>query len=443
MDILNIYPERVFYYFTEIAKIPRGSGNEKEISDYLVNFAKQKGLFVYQDENNNVLIRKPATKGYENYKSIALQGHMDMVCEKNKEVEFDFTKDPIKLMVENGYLTADGTTLGADNGISVAITLAILESNTIEHPKLEVLITTDEEVGMTGAHNFDITKLESNIIVNIDSEDYGCICVSSAGGIRLNTLLELEKEDIKNKDNIYYIELNGLKGGHSGIDINKGAANATKVLNEILRHLNIQYDLNIVEFVSGGKDNTIPREAIAVIATDASYEQLKKSIDLSLCTLNHQYLSGENNNMKIIIQKLQYNGQTQYTEKSTNKLIEFVNGYHTGVIKMSEDIEGLVETSINMGIFVAKEQKVTITSLIRSSVTNAQNEYYEYVNKYCSKFGGVTNKVESYNPWEFKKDSKIRDHFSKIFKDYTGIEPKTIAIHAGLECGVFAEKILI
>lgn len=441
MDILSLYPQRVFFYFSEIAKIPRGSGNEKQISDYLVNFAKNNGLYVYQDEYNNVLIRKPASSGYEKYKSIALQGHIDMVCEKNKDVEFDFVNDPIKLLVKDGFLTADGTTLGADNGISVAITLAILESDEIKHPKLEVLMTTDEEAGMSGAYNFDITKLESDIIVNIDSEDYGCICVSSAGGIRINSEFDVERENISIDDKIYNIELNGLKGGHSGIDINSGAANSTKIIAEMLRRFNIEYDMNIVKFASGSKDNTIPREASVTITTDATIEEIKKSLQLSMDSLNYEYYEGEKNNMKFFVQEVKNIDSKKLTEKSTRKLIEYINGYNTGVIRMSDDIENLVETSINLGIFRLEDKVVKLSSLIRSSITKSQEDYAKYVEKYGNKFNARTYINDSYSSWEYKKDSDIREHFLKIFKDYNGEDAKIIAIHAGLECGIFAEKI--
>ncbi|WP_288892439.1 aminoacyl-histidine dipeptidase [uncultured Sneathia sp.] len=443
MNIEKLYPERVFHYFLEISKIPRGSGNEKQVSDYLVDFAKKHNLFVYQDENNNVLIRKPATKGYEKYKSICIQGHMDMVCEKNKDVDFDFEKQGINVMVKDGFLTADGTTLGADNGISMGMTLAILESNEIKHPKLEILITTDEEVSMKGAENFDVTKLESEILVNIDSEEYGSIYVSSAGCSRVRTFLELENEEISLKDNIYEIEVKGLNGGHSGADIHENRANAIKILNEVIRRVSVMADVRYISIDCGSKNNTIPREGVAYIVADTSLEKVREYVSLAMDSLNYQYVKTDNN-MCAVVEKKEYSGQKQLTEKATRKLLRYIEGYLTGVIRFSKEIEGLVQTSLNLGIIDTKEDGskkiVTINSLVRSGVTYEQQELCKYLVNYGEKYDSKSVIDDSCNPWEYKKDSKIRDYFARIFEEQTGKKPKIAAIHAGLECGIFSEK---
>lgn len=443
MDIEKLYPERVFHYFLEISKIPRGSGNEKEVSDYLVNFAKSHNLFVYQDEYNNILIRKPATKGYEKYKSICIQGHMDMVCEKNKDVEFDFETQGINVMVKDGFLTANGTTLGADNGISMGMTLAILESDTIKHPKLEILITTDEEVSMKGAEGFDVTKLESDILVNIDSEEYGAIYVSSAGCSRVRTFLNFESEEITLKDNIYGIEIKGLQGGHSGADIHENRANSIKIANEIVRRLSVMTDVRYVSFNAGSKNNTIPREGEVVIVANASIDKVKEYVDLAVDSLNNEYRATEGN-IQAIVTKEKYTGQTQFTEKSTIKLLNYILGYLTGVIRFSSDIKGLVQTSLNLGVITTEDEgnikKVTINSLIRSGVLYEQEQLCEYVVNYGKKYDSESIIDDSCNPWEYKKDSKIRDYFARIFEEQTGVKPNIAAIHAGLECGIFSEK---
>ena len=439
MELEKIYPERVFHYFCEISKIPRGSGNEKAISDYLVKFAKDHNLYVYQDEKYNILIRKDATKGYEKYKPIALQGHMDMVCEKNKDVEFDFEKDPIKIVVKDGFLYGDGTTLGADNGICVGMVLSILESNEIKHPKLEILLTTDEEVGMSGAIFFDVSKLESDMIVNIDSEQYGTICVSSAGCARVRTFIDFEMEEISRKENVYSLEVKGLSGGHSGADINENKANANKILNEIIRRLMVTKDVNIIDFKGGNKNNTIPREALAHIVCDADYDTVNSIVQIAMDSLSYEYKESEST-MQIIVNKVEYEGQKQMTTSSTYKFVRYIQGYLTGVIKKSRDIEGLIQTSLNLGVVDLENGHLVINTLVRSAVLKEQNDLCDYVVEYGNKYGGNSIIDDTANPWEYKKDSKIRDYFAKIFKEQTGEYPKIEAIHAGLECGIFYES---
>lgn len=439
MELEKLYPQRVFHYFCEISKIPRGSGNEKEISDYLVKFAKEHNLYVYQDEKYNILIRKEATKGYEKYKPIALQGHMDMVCEKNKDVEFDFEKDEIKILVKDGFLVADGTTLGADNGICVAMALAILESDEIKHPKLEILLTTDEEVGMSGAIFFDVSKLESDILVNVDSEQYGTICVSSAGCARVRTMIDFEMEEIKHKDKIYSLELKGLSGGHSGADINENKANANKILNEVIRRLSITKEVNIIDFNGGNKNNTIPREAQANIVCNENFETVNEIVQLAIDSLNYEYKESENG-MQIIVEKVDYKNQKQMTTSSTYKFMQYISGYLTGVIRKSKDIENLIQTSLNLGVVELNDGHLTINTLVRSAILKEQNELCDYVVEYGKKFGGESIIDDTANPWEYKKDSKIRDYFAKVFKEQTGEYPKIEAIHAGLECGIFYES---
>ncbi|WP_068267970.1 aminoacyl-histidine dipeptidase [Caviibacter abscessus] len=439
MELEKLYPERVFHYFREISKIPRGSGNEKEISDYLVKFAKDHNLYVYQDEKYNILIRKEATKGYKKYKPIALQGHMDMVCEKNKDVEFDFEKDEIKILVKDGFLVADGTTLGADNGICVAMVLSILESNEIKHPKLEILLTTDEEVGMSGAIFFDVSKLESDILVNVDSEQYGTICVSSAGCARVRTMIDFEMEEIINKDKIYSLELKGLSGGHSGADINENKANANKILNEIIRRLSITKDVNIIDFNGGNKNNTIPRESHAHIVCDENFETVNEIVQMAMDSLSYEYKESEST-MQVIVEKIEYTGQKQMTISSTYKFMQYISGYLTGVIRKSKDIENLIQTSLNLGVVELNNGHLMINTLVRSAILKEQNDLCDYVVEYGNKFGGESIIDDTANPWEYKKDSKIRDYFAKVFKEQTGQYPKIEAIHAGLECGIFYES---
>ena len=268
-NLQNIKSDEVFKHFYNISQIPRGSGNEKEISDYLVNFAKNLNLEVIQDEANNVIIKKPATKGYENAPTVIIQGHMDMVCEKNSDTIHDFHKDPLKLAVKDDYIYAEGTTLGADDGIAVAYAMAILESNSIEHPNIEVLITTDEETGMSGAMAVKKENLKGTILLNLDNEEEGHLLVSCAGGIRTKSIINYEKEKISNEE-VFIIKVKGLKGGHSGADIHLGRGNSNKIIGRALNTINSKINMNLVPVNGGSKDNAIPRESEAVIAVNAN-----------------------------------------------------------------------------------------------------------------------------------------------------------------------------
>ena len=263
MDVEKLYPEKVFHYFREISKIPRGSKKEKEISDWLVKFAKGRGLQVMQDQNYNVVIKKKASEGYEDFSPLILQGHMDMVWEKNKDTKFNFETQGIELVEREGFLKANGTTLGADNGIAVAYALAILDSDDIKHPALEILITTDEEEGMSGAENLDYSVFDGKTLINLDTEEYGEIYVSSAGGGRTTTQFILSPKKIKTEDStLISIEIKGLSGGHSGAEIHKNFGNSNKIMGEVLYHLSKRYSMRLIHIDGGEKVNAIPREAM-------------------------------------------------------------------------------------------------------------------------------------------------------------------------------------
>ena len=295
LQLENLKPQEVFKYFSDISQIPRGSGNEKQISDYLVSEGKRLGLEVVQDEFFNVLIKKPATKGYENSPTVIIQGHMDMVCEKNKETEHDFEKDPIKLRVDGDFLYATDTTLGADNGIAVAMGLAILASTDIAHPALEVIFTADEEESMNGAMNLNGDLFKGTYIINIDSEEEGTITVSCAGGVTALVTVQKEFKDVNSKVALT-IDVKGLLGGHSGMEINKQRANSNilmgRILNHLLNHAEIKFDL--VEISGGAKNNAIPREAEAVILVDEKdTEKLSKELDNILNIFKNEFKTSD------------------------------------------------------------------------------------------------------------------------------------------------------
>ena len=292
----NLEPKSVFYFFEEICNIPHGSKNEKKLSDYIVHFAEKKGLYYRQDEKNNVLIKKTATQGYETQPTIILQSHIDMVCEKNGNIEHDFEKDGLKLIIEDGKIKADGTTLGADNGIGVAYMLAILDAENIAHPDIEAIFTTEEEIGMGGAKAFDVSDLKGKIFINLDSEEQGELVISCCGGNKTNVLLPIVWEKVPEWGMPYLLKITGLKGGHSGTDIHLQRANANKLMGRILLQIFNVYDIRICNILGGEKDNAIPREAETVLLLKSDdVEAIKKMLVLLNKALNNEYKQSENN----------------------------------------------------------------------------------------------------------------------------------------------------
>lgn len=438
----GIYPENVLGFFEEISKIPRGSGKEQQISDWLVKFAKDRNLEVHQDAFNNVIIKKEATKGYEKYETLILQGHMDMVWEKNKDVDFDFEKEGIKLKIEDGYLKAQGTTLGADNGIAIAYGLAILDSNEIVHPKLEVLITTDEEVAMTGAENLDMSLLEGKKMINLDTEEVGKIYVSSAGGATIKLRTKVETIDLENDDKVYLIEITGLQGGHSGAEIHLNLGNSIKILSESLKHLNIKYDFELIEIDGGNKDNAIPREAHAYIATKSDLKELDELLASYIEVKKTEFKNEPS--LKYSIKEVNKNGLRKISVRDTKKLIALYNEFPHGVRTMSKEIKDLVQTSLNFGVLKTEvegnEKVFRINSLLRSSKIKELDELQDYLIELGEKYETYGEKVPSFYPWEYKEDSTLRKLSEKVYKNKYGKEIEIKAIHAGLECGLFVNK---
>ena len=446
MNIEKLYPEKVFHYFSEISKIPRASKKEKEISDWLVKFAKERKLKVIQDEHYNVIIKKKATEGYEDFSPLILQGHMDMVWEKNKDTEFDFSTQGIELVIDGDFLKANGTTLGADNGIAVAYALAILDSDDIKHPALEVVITTDEEDGMSGVVNLDFDEFDGKTLINLDTEEYGEVYVSSAGGTRTETKFIFETKKIGNGYTPISIEVKGLSGGHSGAEIHKNLGNSIKILSEVLYHLSKRYEMSLIHIDGGGKVNAIPREAVAEIAVKLdgdSIDELKKLAGLAFENILKDFKVSDKSPI-LAIEKIEEKN-LGISLGDTLNIINFLHEVPNGVLEMSKHIEGLVETSINIG-FISTEivdgnVKIRIKSLARSMANNPLNKLVEEVTDLTRKHD-ANIKIAASNPsWEYKEDSKIRELIAKSFKEITGNEPVIKAIHAGLECGVFTQNI--
>lgn len=435
----DLSPDLVFCYFEDITRIPRGSGNEKAISDYLVSFAKKHNLEVIQDEALNVIIKKSGSKGYENAPTVILQGHMDMVCEKNKEVEHNFETDPLNIRIEGDFIKAAGTTLGADNGIAVAYCLAILSSKGILHPPLEVLITTEEETGMGGASSIKKENLSGKILINIDSEEEGELLSSCAGGVRNRVKLKIEKEEVKEGFMPLKLIIKGLKGGHSGMEIDKGRGNANKLIGRVLNDLNSNLDIYIAEINGGAKMNAIPREAEAIILAKEKDKVALEELVAKWKEILKNELKNSDSEVVVQIDKLEKKVEKTFTKDLGGRIIELLMLIPNGVQTMSMDIKGLVQSSTNLGIVTTDHNKVIFESAIRSSVKSLKYDIVKRVETVAKLTGAEMTLESEYPEWEYRADSYIRDVFVKVYKDMYNKEPKITAIHAGLECGILKD----
>lgn len=432
----DLNPSLVFKYFEEISQIPRGSGNEKEISNFLYKFAKDLGLEVIQDEHLNILIRKPATEGYENCPGVILQGHVDMVCEKNKDADHDFEKDPIDLRIIDDMIYANGTTLGADNGIAVAMGLAVLASNDLAHPSLEVLITSNEEAGMTGANGLDGGILKGKYIINLDSEEEGYLLVSCAGGNRAYVTLPLTYKSVDENKQALLVEVKGLLGGHSGMDIVKQRANSNVVMGRILNLLDVDYDL--VEVNGGSKNNAIPRECEAKVVVDKNQvDALKSSVSKIEEILKHEF-STTDPGLKVIVEET--TADKALADDCKSKALLLLNLIPNGIQTQSMDIEGLVESSTNLGVVKTSEDKMSFESAVRSSVATLRENINNKTKLLADSVGANFENTDGYPAWEYVKDSKLEHICVDVYEKLTGKKPIITAIHAGLECGLLLDK---
>ena len=436
----NLEPKLVFDFFEKISDIPRGSGNEKAISDYLLKFGKELGLETIQDEALNIIIKKPASKGYENAPTVIIQGHMDMVCEKNNGTDHDFEKDPLKLRIVDDYIYATDTTLGADNGIAVAYGMALLADNNIPHPALEILITTDEETGMSGAMAICKDNLDGKLLINLDNEEEGELLVSCAGGVRTNSAVKIEWQDKTNKNDVA-INISGLKGGHSGMDIIKERGNSNKILGRILKALSEEVEFNIVKINGGSKNNAIPREAEAIISVDASNVNKVTTIVNDLTAVFTNELKSQDPELKISVNKSTVNETKEFNKATTEKVINLLYLYPNGVNTRSTEIDGLVESSTNLGVLSTGEDYVEFDSAVRSSVPSLKKEIELRIKTITEILGAEFSSKSDYPGWEYDPNSKMREICQKVYKDMTGKEAKIVAIHAGVECGLFNEKL--
>lgn len=438
--LINLEPNRVFHYFEEMTKVPRCSLQEDKIADYLENFAKGHSLEYIRDSSNNIIIKKAASLGYEKSPVLIIQGHMDMVCEKTESCNINFEEDPIPFEVEGDLIISKETTLGADNGIAVAMALAILEDDTIEHPPLEILITSNEENGMSGARNLDGSLLKGEMLLNLDSETEGVACIACAGGQRESISFPKEFKKAEDKREFYEVSVSGLKGGHSGQDIQKGLGNSNKLLARSLYKINTNFDIDLVDIIGGAKPNAIPRYAKAIIAI---YEEDKKDIQDLIVKLNRDFVKEFGKVDPDVRLNFEKTDKFEKVLKDSLKtdIINLINVLPNGVQSMSQDIEGLVGCSTNVGVIESYDDRIDVLVNIRSALSSLKEEVGD-IDKVCAEAFNAQYKIlSSYPAWEYKDESKIRDLASKVYKDLFGTELELEAIHAGLECGLFKESI--
>ena len=433
LDIEQIEQKKVFKWFYNLNQIPRCSDDEKRVSDFLVNFAKERNLEVYQDKVLNVIIKKPGTSGYENLDPVIIQGHMDMVCVKGKNSQHDFTKDPIEMIVEGDFLRANDTTLGADDGIAVAYALAILDSDDLKHPPLEILITTSEETGMDGVHALENTYLQGKTLLNIDSEEEGVFLVSCAGGATQITRFKLEKEET-NKEALE-IKISGLKGGHSGMEIIKQRGNAIKLMGRVLDTTRRISDLTLVKFTGGTKHNAIPNFAVASFITD-KIEESKSIIQDFAEKLKEEYRVEEPG---LTIEVSETKVEEAYSKELSENLIDYLMMVPDGVMYMSQDIEGLVQTSLNNAIIEEKNGFIEIVASVRSASRSSLREVLNILEIIAKRTGAKATEEGNYPAWQYEEDSKIREKALEVYKELFNKEAEVSAIHAGLECGLLKE----
>lgn len=435
----NCKPEKVFYYFEEICSIPHGSGNTGEISEYLVDFARSHNLKYVQDQMGNVVIYKPATEGYENAPTVILQGHMDMVCEKKPEISHDFTKDGLVLKVENGFVSANGTTLGGDDGIAVAYGLALMDSCDLKHPALELVVTVDEEIGLLGAEGFDCSVLEGKRMINLDSEAEGNIWISCAGG--LSGISHIPVQRVEASGEKIQVNICGLNGGHSGAEIDKNRANANMLMGRFLYGLKREAAYEIISLEGGQKDNAITRECVCqIMATAEDAPAVKKYAADTEKKLREEY-TGSDEGITIQVTEMGRADEKVLHPTSREKVVFYLEEVPFGIQKMSGTIPGLVETSTNLGILKLGEEELTASSGIRSSVEAARDALSLKI-EYLTEFLGGEYEVQgAYPAWEYRKDSPLRDKMAEVYEEMYGVKPNVVAIHAGLECGLFYEKI--
>ena len=435
----NLEPQNVFHFFEEITKIPHGSGNVGQISDYLVKFARDRGLFCIQDELKNIIIVKEAVPGYEDEPTVILQGHMDMVAVKKPDCDIDMAKEGLRIAVRGDEIYAQGTSLGGDDGIAVAYALALLDSDTIKHPRLEVIVTVDEEVGMDGARGIDLSMLTGNRMVNLDSEDEGIFLTSCAGGARVKGKLPLS--EARRQGVAVEVTVGGLLGGHSGGEIHKERGNSNCLMGRLLYRLAETFDIGISRLQGGLADNAIPRETKAVLVVE---ERDKEAILDMVKTVEGEIqaeLSAKDPGVFLAAGEGRPGSWLCTTAEDTAKAAAWLIALPNGVQAMSADMHGLVETSLNLGILSYEDGCLLADFSVRSSVESAKQALIDRLCAVIGLAGGSFSVSGDYPGWKYRKDSPLREKMTALYEKMYGKAPKVEAIHAGLECGILGSKI--
>jgi len=437
--IKGLEPKILWERFAEIAQVPRPSKKEEKIREHLKNLLNKLNISFKEDKVGNIVASVPASEGYENAPTVVLQGHVDMVCEKNNETAHNFDNDPIKLIREGDWITADGTTLGSDNGIGVAAGLALITDNEAVHGPLELLMTIDEETGLTGASNLEPGFITGNILLNLDSEEDGAFYVGCSGGVDTLAKFQIEWEDCPVNYKSYKLLVTGLKGGHSGLDIEKGRGNAIKILGRTLDALS-ETGYYVSGFEGGNLRNAIPREANAVISLEASKENMAIEIVKEFQKTVYNELKTSDSGIKIILTPLEENPKQIFTKSFQNKIVDTIIALPHGVIAMSQDIPGLVDTSTNVATINTEEDLLKFGTSQRSSVNSANEYIARNVRAIFNLAGAETDTNDGYPGWKPNLDSEILKISKEVFKSLFNKEPEIKAIHAGLECGILEGK---
>ncbi|MCM1190138.1 MAG: aminoacyl-histidine dipeptidase [bacterium] len=440
MGVLSeLEPKSVFGYFEEITGIPHGSGNVGQISDYLVNFAEEHGLFYIRDEWKNVIIVKEASSGYENEPTVILQGHMDMVAVKKPGCDIDMSRDGLRVAVDGDRIYAEGTSLGGDDGIAVAYALALLSSDSVRHPRLEVILTVDEEVGMDGARNIDLSMLTGHRMVNLDSEEEGVFLSSCAGGARVKCRMQTAEQEVTGT--AYLVTVDGLLGGHSGGEIHKERGNSNCLFGRFLYRLCEHMPVKLAKLQGGLADNAIPRETSGLLVIDEKdsekfvslLDTVEKELQAELCV--------KDPDVRIRAEKTEIPETVCMTAEDTARAAAFLVSLPNGVQAMSADMPGLVETSLNLGILEYRDGAVWADFSVRSSVESAKRALIQKLCAVTELAGGKTAVSGDYPGWRFRKDSPLRKKMVSLYEEMYGEKPRVEAIHAGLECGILGSKI--
>ncbi len=434
--LAGLEPQLVFDYFEQLSSIPHGSHNTKAISDFMVRFAQEQDIRCIQDESGNILLFAPGTCALEDHDPVILQGHLDMVCEKDADCPLNMDTEGLDLAHDGNCVFARGTTLGGDDGIAVAYAMALIADQTIPHPPLEVILTVDEEVGMLGASAIDVSMLTGRKMINLDSEDEGIFTVSCAGGARATLSLKVERRMVYGP--CIRLSVDGLQGGHSGAEIHKGRANANKVMGEFLGRILKLMPLCLTSFSGGSKDNAIPRSCQAnVVAMGIGLERINTIAQELQAEIREKFQEPEATVQAFDVDAL---GGNSLTTEDTARVVALLNAVPNGVQSYSADIPGLVQTSLNLGIAKLGEQ-FSLTFSVRSSVNQEKEELLQKLRDLCAFYEGSYSQMGEYPAWEYRKDSPLRDIMVKVYQSLYGQEPQVVAIHAGLECGLLGDKL--